>query len=476
VKFTFVIEGGLTLLAIAADRALRGEGRRVPWLAAACAVFFFAGWLALGQHVGGVWNYAVNSWAVARGYDLAMGGGAEREVRVGGVAVVALTILALGARSASASDNGGLLPARRRVVLGVWLLLVAAVSWKHGYVRGDHVSIFLGFASVLTLALEAVCSEALAARRLARASAIAACLLTCTTLDWSIPGVMDHRLERAFARFSGNLRTLVRPSVYKKEMGEMLAQERERHQLPKIREAVGSATLDVFGQSQAYAIFNEFSYHPRPVFQSYCAYSPALSRLNEDFYRGDSAPEYVLFNLLPIDGRFPAIEDSRALATILTRYRPVNAERMFVLMQRTKAPGPALSLARTGTAAPGEAISLAEYGTNDLWMQITLKSSWLGRLQELFYAPPQVKLGFRLKPGSALDEEFRAPAPMLAAGFILSPLLNTNSDVVGLYSGATNTRPASVSVELGSQGKMFSSIFQYRLYKFQTPLGNKNGP
>ena len=58
---------------------------------------------------------------------------------------------------------------------------------------------------------------------------------------------------------------------------------------------------------------------------------------------------------------------------------------------------------------------------------------------------------------------------MLAAGFIISPLLRANSDVIGLYSGATNMRPAAVSVELGSQGKMFRRTFQYRIYKFQIP-------
>lgn len=469
VKFTFVIEGGITLCAVAAERFLRGERRAPALLVGSCAALFLLGWLALGQQVSGVWKYAVNSWAVAKGYDLVMVAPAMREVRMGGIAVAILTVMALFVRTLTARDANGPLPRPRRALLFAWLLLLAMVSWKHGYVRGDHVAIFLGFACILILSLESIPSGTALVRQWTRVSAVVVCLLACTTLEWSFPGVMDRRFDQVFARFSANLRTLIRPSTYKERMAEMLGEERARNQLPLIRQRVGRASVDIFGHEQAYALFNDFSYRPRPVFQSYCAYSARLTRLNDEFYRGPEAPDYVLFTLSPLDGHLPTIEDSRALVTILARYKPVSREANFLLLARTNSALPTLSLISEGTAKPGEPVRLPDDGSGELWMEISLESSWLGLLQEFFYAPPQVKLSVQSQNGVA--ESYRTPAPMLRAGFLLSPLVHNNADVLDWYAGKELLRPSAVSVELGAQEKMFRGTFRYRFYRFEGPLG-----
>ena len=58
------------------------------------------------------------------------------------------------------------------------------------------------------------------------------------------------------------------------------------------------------------------------MIQSYAAYTPNLLRLNDEFYNGPAAPQFVLMQWLAIDGRVPAQEDARLLLTPLRNTVP----------------------------------------------------------------------------------------------------------------------------------------------------------
>ena len=60
--------------------------------------------------------------------------------------------------------------------------------------------------------------------------------------------------------------------------------------LPQIKRTIGQSTVDVFGYGQSLAIANDLNYTPRPIFQGYSAYTPALVKANADFYRSAGAP------------------------------------------------------------------------------------------------------------------------------------------------------------------------------------------
>ena len=58
-----------------------------------------------------------------------------------------------------------------------------------------------------------------------------------------------------------------------------------------IPEAPGSA--DVFQALSGLAVVHGLDYRPRPVFQSYAAYTPTLAKYNADFLKSDRAPQFV---------------------------------------------------------------------------------------------------------------------------------------------------------------------------------------
>ena len=103
-------------------------------------------------------------------------------------------------------------------------------------------------------------------------------------------------------------------------------------------------------------------------------------------------------------------------------------------------------------------------------MEISLRPTLLGRLQEFFYQPPNVRLCCWRGGQGEKAEFFRAPTPMLEGGFVISPLLRDNATVREYYEGKSDSKPSAVSLELGTRDRRFyQESFSFRVYSFQKP-------
>jgi hypothetical protein len=255
-------------------------------------------------------------------------------------------------------------------------------------------------------------------------------------------------------------------------MMERIDRNRRDAQLPEFRRIIGQASVDFFGQKQAYVLFNDLNYHPRPVLQSYAACTARLMQFNEDFYLSKEAPEYVLFQFWPMDRKFAPLEDARVLRDLLVNYTLVAVHPEFLLLKARAADPPRLTLLREGTVQPGQRIDLASFGDANLWMEVGLKPTWLGRLRQFLYQPPTVRIAAWSDRTRKLLCRQRAPAPMLAAGFVASPLLRQNEDLANLYTGKDFIRPGAYSVELlASQEGFWQKAIHYRVYRIDNHLG-----
>src|SRR5439155_215931 len=122
----------------------------------------------------------------------------------------------------------------------------------------------------------------------------------------------------------------------------------------------------------------------------------------------------------------------------------------FVLLKSNGSSPPRLTLLREGTAPVGGTIEVSSDGDDLLWMEIRLEPSWLGRLRQLFYKPAKVRIVLRSETKMLLARA-GAPTPMMAAGFLVSPVLLHTEDVVNLYAAKTVARACTCAVERGSR-------------------------
>jgi len=273
-------------------------------------------------------------------------------------------------------------------------------------------------------------------------------------------------------RVAQNAGSLLQPGGYARKKSKAYQQEQSDHQLPELRRLIGGATVDVLGQVQMFALFNELNYHPRPVFQSYSTFNRRLMELNRRFYGSSNAPEFVMFDLRAIDKRFPPLEDAMVLRDVLINYTLAGNEGDYLLLRRRQAEATRLTLVREAEVPPGAKIDLVEFGDDNLWMEIDVRPSLAGQLGALLFKPPKVQLYVWKAGRSAPDKKFRAPTSMLAAGFLASPLELTTRDVLNLYQGTAPTHAKAYSIEFApGTVKFWRDQIHVRIYRLENRLG-----
>lgn len=477
VKANFLVLVGLSSALLICDLLLRGQCRAALLLAISLPLTFLAEWLAAGQSLWSLKSFFVNSVPIILGYDQTVGIEGLPVLQQRGWMTLPLIFAAVTIRTLTTFSTSEKRTRFRRSVLFAWMATLIFIIWKHGFVRAGlfHGGFYFGLIPILALALEILPCERIWARNWSRVFGLVCCFICVITLESLFFVNLKASLLQPFRAIPQNWRSLLKPGEYRREMIELQKTQLAGIHLPRIREIVGRSAVDVFGQDQSYAVFNDLNYRPRPIFQSYMAYNTSLMRMNEQFYFSDSAPEYVLFRLTPVDRRYAPLEDAAVLRDLLLNYEPIEGENQFVLLKaknNAEQSVPRLSLLREGTVHPSQPIFLNEFGDGDLWMQITVKPTFLGRVRQFFYKPPIVRLAMWHKSSKEGASWFRAPVPMLAAGFVVSPMLANTEEALNLYTGSAMTRPQACSVEMGAGNQRFwQETIGYRIYKIERNLG-----
>ncbi|MGH7973099.1 MAG: hypothetical protein ACREIC_30645, partial [Limisphaerales bacterium] len=370
---TLLVPAAFGIATVSLCLFLHGQARRGLGLLFGSVAGLLLAWLGLGQNPLHLGPYFLNGLRLTAAYDQTMWADPFP-----GLKWVALLMLALVVTAVFLSFEHS--PSKKqskwyRLVTLVWLCGFLFVIWKHGFVRAgrDHVEVFFGFVPTLALALDAWPFDRRARRLWARGLALACCLTAVLALRWLFAGNLTAVLTRPFRVGAGHAASIWAPAKYQGQLKDLQLVERTANQLPHLSEKIGRGSVDVFGCSQAYAIFNNFNYRPRPVFQSYAAYSAPLMNLNEQFYFSPRAPEFVLFSLNPIDERFPPLEDGRVFRDLFINYQPVGVEGPFLLLKTKPPVAPTLTLLREGIIGPGDVVGLKEYGDANLWLEMGLK-------------------------------------------------------------------------------------------------------
>jgi hypothetical protein len=110
---------------------------------------------------------------------------------------------------------------------------------------------------------------------------------------------------------------------------------------------------------------------------------------------------------------------------------------------------------------------LANFGETDIWMEIDLQPTALGRLRQLVYKSPKIRLAVWSGAAKAPLARSGAPSPMLAAGFLISPLLVHTQDLLNYYGGKT-VRPKACSIELDPGSEHFwRRQVRFRIYRVE---------
>jgi hypothetical protein len=403
--------------------------RRLPSIAVTFLGSWILFWMLAGQRLSGIPSYLEVSARFAGGFNAAMGLDGPRHEFV--LYLVAAVLLA-GYWATVHWKR-----CRLRCVIPVGgLVAILFLMFKIGFVRHDaHALTPAPF--LLPWCLLAVthtwsragspCSRLPAVLCMVAALAYAAVVVPAYR-QVGLPALWLQHLGQWPRRVVDVTKVLAGGEHLRRQHEALIAQIRAQVSLPTV-----SGTVDLYSAHQGILLAHGLDYRPRPVFHSYAATTPGLSRMNADHLRSARAADHIFFSLTPIDDRLPALDDSLSIPELLARY-DVEAigGRNYVLLRRSAAVrNSRLTPIMETTARVGEDVALPEVsGAAMIWATAELRPTRFGKLRQAVYKPPVVFMRARLRGGD--ERAYRVVPELLGSGFLLSPLIGTVADYVAL--------------------------------------------
>jgi hypothetical protein len=426
IKFTFMIAAATAVGGAALASVLR---RRVPWEVPAWVSLVVLWWVAAGQPPGDLPLFIGRSLEVAGGYSAGMstnGYAPEIAYALAVMTVSAAAVLVAGWRRDRLKAAGE---------AGAFATL-SFLAFKAGFVRHDgHVLVAATTAVGMMLWYFPACWRVGgAARLLATGGLLGGLAFAAQAFGHYTPG----GLLRALAAPAGQIPAAVQAGVRMADGTEELAAAfdanmaaiRAGSPLPTI-----TGTVDVYPWAIAVPVAWKYAYRPRPVFQSYQANTPTLAELNADHLRGPDAPETVLFDVQPIDAQYPSLADGPSWLELLSRYDVRDAAAPFVILDRRATPvGYALEPLVDMEARVERLVSVPTSDSGWIWAVIDMRETFEGRVLTAAFKPPYVAIDVRTRDGAR--RSFRLVPGMAAAGFLLSPVIDSRSEFALLLGEA----------------------------------------
>ncbi len=431
----------LTLVSLALARRLRA-------VTVLLAAFVFSGavlWFGAGLRIGDVSRYLHAALEVGSGYSGAMYFlGLTPGIVLGGAVIAACGALGVG------------LLVRRRHLDGLWMLLVAVALFpvfKDSFVRDGPVrdAIYFGVVAIVAaLSLVTLAPEArgwLSRRQALPVALLVVCLLLgsgwrATDLS-GVTGAVDR-----MSSYGTALRAVVQSSERHALEAQPLQSAHDHYAgtISALTPFPAGSTVDVIPWDVG-LIYEDSRLHwnPRPVLQSYQAYTSWLDQQDAAFLLGPGAPDFLIYSYQSIDDRYAAFDEPATFRAVLDNYRVVKViGSAAVVLQRTgRVSATTESVDRTSCAAFGSAITIPQHPGMRTFAHVDLSRSIAGRLLDLLAKAPEARITLTTAAGSS---DHRLVQAVAADGLYVSELLTTTPDMAAAVAGTQGTPVTSLTI------------------------------
>lgn len=437
--------------------------RRTPVLTLPCGLGFLAADLLYGQSLADLPGFLRQQGEVVAGYSEAMAAhGSRGELFAFLFACALFVVLSLAVECTARPPRSG---SRVAVPLGLaWVLLVL---FKAGFVRQDDHTLIAWHGIALAAAVTASARFRPARPRLAAAVSLAA-VAGAALFGLSLVGPSATPGDRwAAAAAAGRRIFAAGPAAQAAAAVDLarnptaFADARRAEKAQRWRELAALApmpllkgTVDVIPSQQSRVMASGLDYRPRPSFQEYSTYTPALIAANRAFLEGPGAPEWVLFGpesgfgAMTLDLRYPNLTEGGLWLDLLRAYRPERHVGDLVALRRRDVPVPlVLGEPRSSDVGFGDVVPVAPVsggaGIRAMFATLDVRPTPLGRLVAFLYKPPPLTIAIRFRDGH--ERRYRFLSGIGAPGFVLSPLVDNASEFEELADGAPSPPDRTVT-------------------------------
>jgi hypothetical protein len=176
---------------------------------------------------------------------------------------------------------------------------------------------------------------------------------------------------------------------------------------------------------------------PRPVFQSYSAYTPRLLRMNAEHLKGDRAPDWVLFKIETIDDQYPSLSDGLSWLDLVARYGLNSTQTSsdfggYLPLVRSEKPSVwKKDLIEERDVAFGQPLNVPDASQGPIWTEVEIRPNTKGTVKGLLLRESMVYVDVESREKS---HTYRFVRGMAETGFLLSPLVQNAGDFAWLAS------------------------------------------
>ncbi|MFN0188320.1 MAG: hypothetical protein ACKVQV_06425, partial [Bacteroidia bacterium] len=177
--------------------------------------------------------------------------------------------------------------------------------------------------------------------------------------------------------------------------------------------------------SQVY--FNSLNYNPRPVIQSYSAYSGFLDSLNFKKYTSASSPDFILYSLGTIDDRYGFFDESWTRLAMLNNYEPIGSFDNQIVLSKVKNPQPLIK-GRTKIVKSKLGADIVITPSNSLQLtSVVINYNFVGKLRRFFFKPPALTMTITLE--NEEEYTYKAITTILKGGAIINKYIDSNDEL-----------------------------------------------
>lgn len=393
-------------------------------------------WLACGQHLANLPAFVTTSWQVAVHYGAAMQGDPAEHL---------VDDVALGTTLFGIVCAAGLAwfhrRSARRIAVCMMFAITIALAYRAGATRADggHLGILWSvFAWCMSL-LVGLLYAGLPVRGSRHAAMALILALLALAPEWLSGLYPAYTLQQAYGGqyaidyVKQRIDQLLSPrQTYQRKLAQWAA-DRKKLAVPKVAQTIRNDSVDVLMDAQSVLLANDFNYTPRPVFQSYSAYSGELARLNEAFFDGAHAPAWVMLHWNTIDDHYPTSDDALALVRILQTYRPVLSDGAFLLFRRTTTNATSTALVsgkpRDIDLKFGTFAAIPPVPSGAWFAKLDVQLTFFGKLRSFIYREPKLRIEVKTKDGTT--RRYSLVRAIARSGFMLSPAIADNNQYLG---------------------------------------------
>ncbi|MFM7354134.1 MAG: hypothetical protein ACKO1G_14160, partial [Microcystis aeruginosa] len=388
-------------------------------------------------------GYLSNSWQISSGYSSAMSIVGNYPHLLIALLCFALSLLLM---SLAIIDQ--------KISLAIAYIFPIFLSFKHGFVRQDaHVVVFT-LVVILLASLYTTIIKKSQFKKIAYCAwgiIFLGCIIITSSPNWTILENAHQWSNFSPDRVANNIGVVISSMLNPTEL-KMRGERSTTKNLQVIAtatkipdsvlEKVQGKTIDIIPWEFSLIPGNQLNWKPRPIIQSYSAYTEKLDELNYQSL-SKSPRDYLIYHFQSIDSRHPFFDEPKAFSYVVCNYQldSVNSpfqipaiKTNFYLLEKKKvsrcSPTP---LGETTNITWDQVYELPTRNSGITRVQVKFEYSWLGKIVKQIFRIPPVIINVNYLDGT--QGNFRFVQDNSANGVILSHLPRNDQELMAFFQG-----------------------------------------